>query len=112
MLLLVFGKCVQSPIILSSFDPFQVVILYLNPLTSSEIQLKNNLGDFVGAEENNISVIERNDIFKKYDSHWGNFWFMLPNPVYGDWEGALIDFNYNLSQQDELSKKLQSLDEK
>ena len=72
----------------------------------------DNLGDFVGAEENNLSVIERNDIFKKYDSHWGNFWFMLPNPVYGDWEGALIDFNYNLSQQDELSKKFQSLDEK
>jgi len=37
---------------------------------------------------------------------------MLPNPVYGDWEGALIDFNYNLCQQDELSKKFQSLDEK
>ena len=72
----------------------------------------DNLGDFVGAEENNLSVTERNDIFRKYDSHWGNFWFMLPNPVYGDWEGALIDFNYNLSQQDELSKKLQSLDEK
>jgi predicted secreted acid phosphatase len=43
---------------------------------------------------------------------WGEYWFMLSNPNYGDWENAIINFNFGLPKDEQLQKKLDALDPK
>ena len=46
---------------------------------------------------------------------WGKYWFMIENPTYGDWEGALYKFNFDRSNQEIIqirNKKLDEADEK
>ncbi len=60
--------------------------------------------DFTGGSTNN-----RADFANRYRSYFGTRWIVLPNPVYGDWEGALFDYNYKLGQEIILEKKYQQL---
>lgn len=49
--------------------------------------LGDNLGDFPGEFGPTVdSRFQRVDSFAEV---WGNRWFVLPNPVYGDWERVL-----------------------
>jgi 5'-nucleotidase (lipoprotein e(P4) family) len=36
-------------------------------------------------------------------NQWGNQFIVLPNPNYGDWEGALFNYNYKLSSHEKDS---------
>jgi len=47
----------------------------------------DNLGDFVSGE--NATVEARAALAASYEGFWGTRWFMLANPTYGSWEGAL-----------------------
>ena len=47
----------------------------------------DNLGDFVSGEA--APVAARDALVAPYEAYWGTRWFMLPNPTYGSWEGAL-----------------------
>ena len=47
----------------------------------------DNLGDFVSGE--NATVEARAALAASYEEFWGTRWFMLANPTYGSWEGAL-----------------------
>ena len=69
----------------------------------------DNLGDFVGAKDNNLSPEKRKEIVERYADYWGVKWFMLQNITYGDWEGALYDFNYSLSPDEVHNTRLKSL---
>lgn len=40
---------------------------------------------------------------------WGRKWFMLPNPMYGSWEGALYDFRPELNSEAITTRKLDQL---
>lgn len=59
--------------------------------------LGDNLGDFsslfdkknVGERLQNVNSVER---------EFGSRFIVLPNPVYGDWETSLYDYNYSLTQ--------------
>ena len=44
-----------------------------------------------------------------YAGWWGTRWFMLPNPQYGSWEGALFGNDYSLSREEKLERKMQHL---
>ena len=48
----------------------------------------DNLGDFVDGI--NTGTAERRNVMAPYASYWGERWFMLPNPAYGSWEGAVL----------------------
>ena len=48
----------------------------------------DNLGDFVAGSRAGNDV--RNGIADGYRDWWGTRWFMLPNPMYGGWENALL----------------------
>ncbi|MEC7859209.1 MAG: HAD family acid phosphatase [Pseudomonadota bacterium] len=72
----------------------------------------DNLGDFVDIKENNLSPAERISVTKKYNDYWGVSWYMFSNPMYGDWEGSIIDFDYSISRDKKLEKKSKSLDQK
>ena len=49
--------------------------------------LGDDLGDFVPNAR--VTRAERESIVERYDSWWGTRWFVLPNPMYGSWEGAI-----------------------
>ena len=70
----------------------------------------DNLGDFVDAKDNNLSPQQRKAIVEEYADYWGEKWFMLQNIAYGDWEGALYNFDYSLSPDEVLNTRLESLE--
>ena len=70
----------------------------------------DNLGDFVDARDNNLSPQKRKAIVEEYADYWGEKWFMLQNIAYGDWEGALYDFDYSLSPEQVHNTRLESLE--
>ncbi len=50
----------------------------------------DNLADFMDVPEG-ASPEERVRLARAADPMWGSRWFMLPNPIYGDWESALME---------------------
>jgi len=69
----------------------------------------DNLGDFVDAEDNILSPDQRKGIVQNYKKYWGTKWFMLQNTTYGDWEGALYNFDYSLSPDEVHEIRINSL---
>ena len=69
----------------------------------------DNLGDFVDAKDNNLAPDGRQDIVETYREYWGTKWFMLQNTTYGDWEGALYNFDYSLSPDEVHETRINSL---
>ena len=68
----------------------------------------DNLGDFLSDVE--TSVEERDELAEPYADWWGARWFMLPNPQYGSWEGALFGFDYALDPARRLELKRSMLE--
>jgi 5'-nucleotidase (lipoprotein e(P4) family) len=69
----------------------------------------DNINDFFVYTEKK-STEERNKIIDSLRHEFGVKYIMLPNPMYGDWESALYDYNhdYSYSQKDSIRKsKLQ-----
>ena len=46
----------------------------------------------------------------KHQKYWNEKWIIIPNPIYGGWEGALYNFDYCLSKEQIFEQKLNSLD--
>jgi acid phosphatase len=57
------------------------------------LMVGDNLGDF--SDEYKGSLGERQQLLRAYRPWWGERWFMLPNPMYGSWEQALINYDYS-----------------
>ncbi len=68
----------------------------------------DNLGDFLA--DVNRDPAARVDLVRQHEESWGREWIVLPNPQYGSWEGALIDYQYALPRADKLARKLAALD--
>ena len=69
----------------------------------------DNLGDFVDAKDNLVTPDKRKDMVQAYKEYWGTKWFMLQNTTYGDWEGALYNFDYSLSPDEVHETRINSL---
>jgi acid phosphatase len=67
----------------------------------------DNLGDFLSEIETTIE--ERTALSEEHEVHWGGRWIMLPNPRYGSWLDAIIDFDYSLSDEERLRRKFDTL---
>lgn len=50
----------------------------------------DGLGDFIGSTAT-MTLEEQRHASSQYLEYWGERWFMLPNPVYGDWEKAILN---------------------
>lgn len=70
----------------------------------------DDLNDFVPAK--NISRDQRSNLTAEYSEYFGKKWFILPNPVYGSWEQALIDFRGDLSEREKQERLEKLLDSK
>ena len=73
------------------------------------LMVGDNLGDFVDAKDNNLSPEKRKEIVRAYSDYWGVKWFMVQNIAYGDWEGALYNFDYSLSPNEVNNARLENL---
>jgi 5'-nucleotidase (lipoprotein e(P4) family) len=65
------------------------------------------LGDF--AQGSRGTPAERTAVVRSHAGHLGKKWFMLPNPMYGDWERSLYRFQDRLSLPEKSAAKWQSL---
>ncbi|HEY9257890.1 5'-nucleotidase, lipoprotein e(P4) family [Chitinophaga sp.] len=65
----------------------------------------DNLGDFAAIFDKKPAD-ERNAAALQSAASFGSRFIVLPNPMYGDWEGALYNFQYKLtpSQKDAIMK--------
>lgn len=66
----------------------------------------DNLNDFTEVFEHK-SIPERFELTDSLKSEFGNRFIVLPNAMYGDWEGALYNYDYSVdwNKKDEKRKK-------
>ncbi|MDT3402778.1 5'-nucleotidase, lipoprotein e(P4) family [Mucilaginibacter terrae] len=66
----------------------------------------DNLPDFDKLYDNHPTEESRNAATTQLTNAFGSKYIVLPNPSYGDWEGALFKFNYGLkaAQKDSVIK--------
>ena len=62
----------------------------------------DDLNDFVPAS---LLRSERAELVRRHDERWGIRWFILPNPVYGSWESALLAGESDLSREERLERQ-------
>ncbi len=68
----------------------------------------DNLNDFSNVFERK-NTAERFGEADKAKDKFGSKFIVLPNPVYGEWEGALYDYNFKISDQEKDSKRKAAL---
>ena len=68
----------------------------------------DNLNDFLNvfAEKSMEERFVETDNLKDI---WGTKFIVLPNPLYGEWEGAIIDYDYGMSAKDKDIMRKESL---
>ncbi|QTA38523.1 5'-nucleotidase, lipoprotein e(P4) family [Thermosipho ferrireducens] len=59
----------------------------------------DNLNDFTSVFRHK-GVDERNALVEQMKEKWGTKFIVLPNPIYGDWEGAVYNGNWGLSPEE------------
>lgn len=59
---------------------------------------------YVGDNANDLSVLfekkntdDRKKVADDYSTYFGKQFIILPNPVYGDWEFSIYNYNYKLT---------------
>jgi 5'-nucleotidase (lipoprotein e(P4) family) len=55
----------------------------------------DDLADFIALPET-IDDEKRVELGERYEDRWGSTWFMIPNPMYGSWERALMQGGVSL----------------
>lgn len=73
------------------------------------LMMGDNLGDFSGKFDKK-SVSERSRLVDAFKRQFGKNYIVLPNPIYGDWLGAVIDFNYRMPDKNYLEKIEDNID--
>jgi acid phosphatase len=67
----------------------------------------DNLDDFTAGSRKDPAT--RRALASRYATRWGREWIILPNPMYGTWDTSLYEFDYSLSRDEILKRKLQQL---
>ena len=72
----------------------------------------DQLDDFIPLEETATTVNNRKALIDKYASMWGEKWYMLINPMYGEWEEALYEHCWDCfpEQSDRVNQTLKALE--
>lgn len=66
----------------------------------------DDLNDFLPAR---LPLAEREGLARRHADRWGERWIVLPNPMYGSWEGALWGHRSGLSPSEQLEAKREAL---
>ena len=72
----------------------------------------DQLDDFIPLTESAKSVNERKILIDKYADMWGEKWYMLINPMYGEWEEALYEHCWSCypEENDRVNQRLKALE--
>lgn len=71
----------------------------------------DNLGDF--APDDRVPEDQRNaSVSAQYRDYWGTRWIVIPNPMYGTWESAALDYQKPPSTEARVRTQLDALDER
>ena len=73
------------------------------------MQFGDQLGDFMQVEPN--TPVAREALMGAHGGWFGQRWWMLPNPSYGDWQPALFGDDWGLSAESRHAAKQRALDE-
>ena len=65
----------------------------------------DNLNDFAEAFDNSKTVGDRLEAAEQNKGKFGVRFIVLPNPMYGDWESAIYDYNFRLTEEEKSSKR-------
>ncbi|EKN63948.1 acid phosphatase [Neobacillus bataviensis LMG 21833] len=68
----------------------------------------DNLGDFSGFDQ--LSVSGRLQAVDNSKEEFGKKLIVFPNPMYGDWEGAIYNYNYRKSVEEKAKLRKQYLE--
>jgi 5'-nucleotidase (lipoprotein e(P4) family) len=68
----------------------------------------DNLNDFSEVFEK-LTIENRFTITDKHQSAFGNKFIVLPNAMYGEWEGALYNYDYSLSKEKKAELRKENL---
>ena len=69
----------------------------------------DNLNDFVSGSKTDFDT--RRALVDENARRWGREWIILPNPMYGNWEASLYDYDYSLPRDERLNRLLQQLEQ-
>jgi len=67
----------------------------------------DDLNDFVSAK--NLTIPQREQVYNTHKANWGQSWFVMPNPNYGNWEQATYDYQNGATIQQKRQLKMQTL---
>jgi len=67
----------------------------------------DNLDDFVDGSMTDPAA--RRALASQHAGRWGREWIILPNPMFGNWESSLYEFDYSMPRDERLDRKLQQL---
>ncbi|MEH7306174.1 5'-nucleotidase, lipoprotein e(P4) family [Neobacillus drentensis] len=68
----------------------------------------DNLGDFNGFD--GLSVSKRNQMVDKYREEFGKKLILFPNPMYGDWESAIYNYNNKITDDEKMKLRRKFLE--
>lgn len=71
----------------------------------------DNLGDFPEGFEKKSNP-ERTEIVDSVEDKFGTDYIVIPNPTYGDWEGATFNYDYSKSDEQKIEDRNKALSEK
>ena len=72
----------------------------------------DQLDDFIPLTESAKSINDRKILIDKYADMWGEKWYMLINPMYGEWEEALYEHCWSCypEENDRVNQRLKALE--
>jgi len=68
----------------------------------------DKMNDFVSGTATK-TLEGRNAVYEQHKDKIGEKWFVLPNPLYGDWDQSLYERNFKLSEKEQRDMKEQYL---
>ncbi|HEX8889582.1 MAG TPA: 5'-nucleotidase, lipoprotein e(P4) family [Pyrinomonadaceae bacterium] len=69
----------------------------------------DNLNDFSDLFEKSKTVESRIAAVEQNKNQFGTRFIVLPNPMYGDWESAIYDYNFKLTEAEKAAKRRSQL---
>jgi 5'-nucleotidase (lipoprotein e(P4) family) len=66
----------------------------------------DDLADFIPGVRSDVSPDERRGAMKQHADRFGEQWFLLPNPLYGSWESAVVKTTGDANQLAEKRSKV------
>ena len=65
----------------------------------------DDLNDFAAVFENSKTVASRIDAAERNKSQFGARFIVLPNPMYGDWENSIYEYNFTQTEEQKAAKR-------